>query len=789
MSVTALTNFACRQGDLAPEGVIGPSAKEGIKAHQRYQKNLLDECGEDVVLEVESTLACNCIISGRQIRLSGRVDWVNRATDQLGEIKTTLVPSEHVPESQKALQWAQLYLYGYIYHQHNLTDNADNADNADDSTIELKLVHINLTDGKNNVETRLVSTSELVSHALTALRAYIQWIVMVEHCRDRMVKSAGSLSFPFDQFRDGQRDMAAAVFRACRDAEYLMCEAPTGIGKTISALYPGIKSLAERSIDQIAYLTAKVAGRLSAMRALTQLQEQGLAINAIEIRAKQSSCFCANGQCQRDEQGRCPMTLGFYDRLPAARDELIQIGVISNDDFEHLAWNYQLCPFELTQQLLPWMHVIIADYNYVFDPLVRLAHFSVDNKQTALLVDESHNLLDRSRHMYSAELSSAQCQDMADACWQSHPLIASHLTRLISDLHKLADYSAEGERVQEGLDSLLPNQVSTIVSMLFEQLNKSNVLSSEAAVTLFRALCRFMVIADLYGDHHRSIIKSVGKGQHIDVKVHLVCLDASSALTAQYRSYRSVVLFSATMRPGVFYRDTLGLPAETKRIQLNSPFDSDSAYQAIVSWIDTRYHHRQASLPALIDLIKSTTSHKLGNYLVFFPSYAYLEQAHKLFSDRYAEIETWLQGRNQSKSEQRALLSHLQKPGHRLGFAIQGGVFGEGIDYVGDLLIGVIIVGTGLPGIDTRTELIAEHYQGMGHDGFDFAYRFPGFTRVLQTVGRLIRDEEDEGIVLLVDTRFRQSVYRQLYPPHWKLRWPEGTATLNDEIAEFWSKR
>lgn len=780
VSVTALANFACRTGDLVPDGVIGPTAAQGIRAHRRLQKELLESSSSSHALEVEASLNCECLVDNRTVRLSARIDLLDRTACQIGEIKTTLVPAAQLPESQRDLHWAQLYLYGYLFLQQKPVDARGHV------SLELKLLHVNIRAQETHTEIRTPDPCELNRFAQDALARYVRWISKVEKLNAQASLSAQEITFPFNGFRDGQHAMASAVFRASRDAGYLMCEAPTGIGKTISSLFPGIKSLGEGQVKQIIYLTAKVAGRKSAMQALRTLQDSGLYMRAIQIRAKQSSCFCSNGRCDRDERGRCPMTLGFFDRLQAARNELIEQQLIDSDCFDSVAWNHQLCPFELTQQMLPWVHVVVADYNYVFDPLVRLPHFSSQRQSALLLIDEAHNLLDRSRHMYSASLSRTQCIDEADRCREHHPLIAKKLTALSRELLSVAGQDNTDEHVIDAPGTTLVNQVSHLVGLMFEALSQPPVLSSQQSLDLFRTLCRFLAIADLYGASHRCIIKTQRNKRYKDVVISLFCLDASSWLADQYKTYRAIALFSASLRPGVFFRDTLGLPSSTQQLQLESPFDNNNTYQAVVGWIDTRFSSRQQSLSALVDLIKESTSHRAGNYLVFFPSYTYLEHTHQLFAERYGELETWVQDRNHSKTEQSRQLEHLENSGHRIGFAIQGGVFGEGIDYVGDLLIGVIVVGTGLPGFDLQSKLIARHYEDQGRDGFDFAYRFPGFTRVLQTAGRLIRGDTDNGIILLVDSRFTQQSYKELYPAHWKLDRPRNLEEINTKIKYFW---
>lgn len=763
-----------------PDAVAGPSAREGMQAHKKLQNHRKSLAGQPDWLQSEVKVSGVCKIEERCVRLGGRIDLVDTRKPILSEIKTTLVPAIQVPDSHRALQWAQLYLYGYLYGQQVQALQ-------DTDEIELELIHVNLLDLTESSETRIVTVKTLDEYAKVAIRCYVHWFAKTQHWYQRMIASTVDLPFPFEQFREGQRDMAAAIYRASRDSTHLMCEAPTGIGKTISSLYPALKLMGEGNVNQLIYLTAKVAGRHSAEKAIQKLTSSGLEATMIQIRAKEQTCFCSNGRCERDATGRCPMTLGFFDRLPQARDELLSLGVIDNNNLDEIAWDYQLCPFELVQQLLPWVHIVVADYNYVFDPLVRLPHFSTQASNTVLLIDEAHNLVDRSRSMYSARLSREQCVTAAHECRTTHALIAVELDRLSRCLVKLDGHAEETPRVSDQAPLALNRGVSAVLEQMSAAMAGTTVLGENTSA-LWKELCRYRAINELFSANHRCITQHRRNGRKREVLVTLYCLDASSALNATHRLFKASIVFSATLRPGIFYRDTLGLDTDTQYMQLASPFDSGKCFRCVVDWVDTRYRHRQESMATLVSLINKCTELKPGNYLVFLPSYAYLEQLHTLYSQTHPQRNTWAQSRNQTRQERETLFDNLDADGHRVGFAIQGGVFGEGMDYTGDRLIGTLIIGTGLPANDTQSELIAEHYRRSGHNGYDFTYRYPGFTRVLQTAGRVIRGESDKGFVLLVDPRFNQAAYRHLFPADWRLENLAGEDRLTDALTEFWAK-
>ena len=811
VSVTQLATFACRRGDLQPEALIGPTAREGMRAHKAVQKKRKQIAGHPDHLVAESSVNCQYRIDSYEFSLGGRIDLLDTRALVLSEIKSTYVPAEQVPESQQCLHWAQLYLYGFAYLEQlkteQLTLQTVGQSLPDPVTeLSLEIIYVNLRAGTESSEIKQVAGSELIIYGATALQQYAQWLSLVDECHERMLASARNLEFPFDVFRPGQREMAAQVYRASRDAKRFMCEAPTGIGKTISSLYPAIRSMGEGTVSQLIYLTAKVAGRHSAEQAVQKLSAAGLQITMLQIRAKQSTCFCTNGRCERDATDRCPMTLGFFDRLPAAREELLGLGVIDNEKLDDIAWQHQLCPFELIQQLLPWVQLVVADYNYVFDPLVRLAFFSSSNKSTSrkpsssqssmshpsskkngvLLIDEAHNLVDRARSMYSARLDRVQVMRAATECRQGHAMVARELDKLSARLLKMMADRTSGYHVSREASDPLARCVAAVLAEMTVT-TASPMGLSDTLRELWLALCRYAVIHDIFSDSHRLIIESAKQGIKRQIVVSLYCVDPSRALSNSYGMFRSTVLFSATLHPVSFYRDTLGLDENMDYLTLPSPFPAQNCLRCVVDWIDTRYRQRHQSVQQLVSLIHATTSDKPGNYLVFFPSYAYLEQVHTLFCAAYPEHSTWAQSRGQTKNDQQHLLSQLDKAGHRVGFAIQGGVFGEGIDYKGDRLIGALVIGTGLPAVDWQSELMVEHYREQGHNGYEFAYRNPGFTRVLQTAGRVIRSESDRGFVMLVDARFGQAAYRALYPHDWKVQYPQGTPELMDLLHQFWN--
>ena len=802
VSVTALADFSCRVGDLELAGTVGPTARQGMKAHQRIQSLRLSES--------EVRLSTKITIQDVIVTLSGRVDLLetdqhnqedlqnvgqeiqqsqgsalhgpgHKSRHRLSEIKTTLVPSHRLSQSKLALQWAQIKLYGFCYCRQLL--ESDVAVPSDG--IELELIHADIRRDSEDSSVQNLTLDVLEAFALDALTRYVVWRKLLWSWEEDIKSSAAAMVFPHDQYRAGQRDMAAAAFRATRDGKTLLCEAPTGTGKTLSSLFPAIKALGEGYVKHVVYLTAKSSGRQSAMFAVRALEQAGLKITSIIIRSKSPTCFCTNGRCERDDSNVCPMTIGFFDRLPAAREEAINCGVVDGDQLDEIAWQHQVCPFELALQLLPWVSISIADYNYVFDPLVRIGRFSESRRDTALLIDEAHNLVDRARDMHSGHLNRLELLDGQQLVSSSHPLLAKKIKSLCNSLKIVNKSNHALTSVDEEVPKNLVTQSSAVVEAYVEALDQGPVLP-ESLFEIFKMTCRFIAISDLYNAQHKTVTQVEKVGRQTQVVVNLKCLDAASYLKPQYKLFRSTLVFSATLRPAPFYRDALGLDDEAQQLVLGSPFSVDQVSHCVVNYINTRYRHRSASIPDLVNLLHTLVNSKPGNYMVFFPSYAYLEEVYAEFVKKHPGIDTWHQPRNADIEERMRLLGELEVSGTRLGFAILGGVFGEGIDYVGDRLIGVVLVGVGLPGLGVEQDLIAECYKEQGLDGFDYAYRYPGFTKVLQTAGRVIRTESDRGVIILVDDRFSQAFYRGLYPDHWLVETASCPDDVELKLKRFW---
>ena len=570
-----------------------------------------------------------------------------------------------------------------------------------------------------------------------------------------------------------------SAYRVIANGGRLFLAAPTGIGKTMSVLFPAVKALGEGKLERIFYLTARTVGRAIAEKALVDLRQTGLKLRAVTLTAKEKVCVRAGHPC---DPLTCPLALGYYDRVKPAMREVLEREEITRAVLEEVGQKHQVCPFELSLDVSVWADAIICDYNYVFDPQVYLRrHFAEDGGAYGFLVDEAHNLVDRAREMFSADLDGREILDIKRAVKQAAPRCSKALTQLHTAMRKLGSATKPHEDSFEASDpaselNLFPVKTAPIRSeedgvnaspefpdSLIEPLETAldaaeNWLVKnqpaefrEALLALYFRLNSFRRTAELYDEHFVTIIESDPA-----IKVRLFCLDPSLLLRKALARGKAAIFFSATLTPMDYYRTLLGGALEDPVLQLSSPFPSQNLAVLIQDRIQTHFKGRAESLGAVVEAIGTLVQGRRGNYLVYFPSYQYLNDTLQEFQIRFPPISVLVQRPGMNESERDAFLAAFSvEHGETLvGFAVLGGIFGEGIDLVGERLIGAVIVGVGLPQLCVERNLIRDYFQQQNAAGFDYAYTFPGMNRVLQAIGRVIRSETDHGVALLIDARF-----------------------------------
>jgi Rad3-related DNA helicase len=758
LGIRELVEFCCRGGDLGHDGGPGIRAIEGLRTHQKIQHRYRKQA------DAEVALATTWRIDDIEVELGGRIDllFADETPPRIEEIKT--VQAQAVDDEQD-LHWAQLKCYGACYARLHELDE-----------IHLSLNRVILSTGRERRRGELFGRPVLEDFVEETLRRYLRWHRRVEAKREEIRERARALDFPFAGFRPQQRYFAAEVYRAAGNAGRLMVEAPTGSGKTVSTLFPALKAIGEGRSEQVVYLSAKVSGQRQAVAALERMPT-GAAWLVIQARAR--SCPCVTDPLEVDDDGRCRRCSGFFDRLPAAREALFESGRMDVDDVRRCADEHGLCPFELSLQMLPWVEIVICDFNYVFDPLVQLGYFRADARRKLLLIDELHNLVDRARGMYSARLSRAQIRQA---------LAAANSQRVESALHSMQqalDRELRAQAEDYAIADMPPAGLLRACQRFGERIGDEIFANKRIAGEILdfaREVFRFQVIAQLFGDHHRLLGSKSLPGR----EAKLLCLNAFEYLRDCFPLFEAICGFSATLSPPAYFRQALGLGEDCKSLSLEPAFAADRLGVLIGTHIDTRYRERERHIDAICESIAVVYRSRPGNYLVFFPAYYFMQQVYERFSSSHPQIETCLQRREFDQSAQEDFLAAFFEGQNRLGFAIMGGRFAEGIDYRGDALIGAILVGVGLPQASREQQLIRDDFESLRLDGFDYAFRFPGLIRVKQSAGRVIRDENDRGVVVLLDRRFAEPGYANHLPSHWRLEYCKDPETLKQSLSAFW---
>ncbi|MDJ0776752.1 MAG: ATP-dependent DNA helicase [Gammaproteobacteria bacterium] len=759
LGVRELVEFCCRSGDLGYDNGPSVSALDGLRAHQEVQQRYADSAS------AEYAIAQRIQIDDSVINLGGRIDLVfaDDLPPRIEEIKT--VYAHRAEDSPDSVHWAQLKCYGACY-----------ALARDLDEVVLSLNRVALFSRQERRQRQPWRRDDLVEFLRQTLRSYLRWYRLLEARRARRRELAQALEFPFADYRHQQRRFAAEVYRAIRAGRQLTVEAPTGAGKTVSTLFPAVKAIGEDLCDQIVYLSAKVSGQQQAVDTIELLHGE---LSYAVIQAKARACPCNENPAETDADGRCLRCLGFFDRLPAAREQLLQQGQLDVARVQATAARHQLCPFELTLQMLPWVDVIVCDFNYVFDPLVQLGYFREDSRRKVLLIDELHNLVDRARGMYSATLSRRQVRAAEDA----HNSI--RINRALAAMQRTLDRELRAQADDENVADDAPAAMLQACQVFAEKLG-AEIFDDKriAAATLefSKAVFRFQHIGQLFGPHHRALSYRPAAIR----EVRLLCLNALDYLRACYPLFSAVCGFSATLSPPDYFQRALGLDDEAVVLQLEPPFPPRNLAVRIADYVDLRYRERERYIDTLCASIAATFHARPGNYLVFFSSYHFMQQVHEAFVLARPEIDTRLQQRDADETAQREFLEGFFDGERQLGFAIMGGRFAEGIDYRGDALIGAMIVGVGLPQAGLEQQLIQQDFDSLSLDGFDYAFRYPGLIRVLQSAGRVIRSERDRGVVVLFDRRFRQSGYARHLPAHWQIECCNAPESLEESLASFW---
>lgn len=730
--------------------------------------------------------------------VSGHADGIEEQDGLCTVESWKCVHSYHWHQPPLPIHLAQLRVHAYFWCvQHSL------------SHVRLRLVRVRADDGKIKEDTEYISATTLGSYYESLLSSVSSWATLCVRHAAVDLPALAAQKFPYSSMREGQERMIRAAFRAIKQGKRLFVQAPTGIGKTMSTLYPAVRALGNGWCDRIFYLTAKASTRKEAFDAARRLVACGAPLRAVVLTAREQICpmmaaFQASGSrlsshCNSID---CPLAESYYRRAPDAVYELLTGGRGYNRlRLTEVAAKHQVCPYELSLDVAEHCDVIIGDYNYVFDPMVYLRRFFSPSApitgRSVFLIDEAHNLADRARDMYSAELHSKPLEALRDLLDQRDARTVDALDGVIQMMRGLRSHCRDHlTRDDEGNDcgfylsrtplTALNDAVSNLCDTLERWLQRhreDDIAPHFAAqVDEIRAYLRILAY---YDTHYLSYVLLQGG----DVTVRLFCLDPSSLLDSLLSRSSAAILFSATLTPLSYFMDLLGGRDGAASLSLSSPYDRENLGLFAVESISTRYEHRAQSVGEIARCIAAMVSGRRGNYMVYFPSYQYMDAVLRAFRAKYPKVTVIVQKRGMYAKERDEFLDAFRADRGvlRVGFCVLGGSFSEGVDLPGDRLIGSMIVGVGLQGLSNEGNILQEYYQNRCEMGYEYAYLYPGMNRVLQAAGRVIRREDDAGVVVLVDDRYATPAYTSLFPPHWQQLQYAGNANhLAELVQEFW---
>lgn len=748
VAVRELCEFAAKSGDLDHRFTPSPSAQQGIAGHKIVAARRTSGRRNEVV------------VSGRykELLVRGRADGFDPDQALLEEVKTYRGDLERMPANHRALHWAQAKVYGALLC-------------AELGLSELKvcLVYFEISSQQETAFVEHCSVAELQGFFELLCESFLAWGVQEIAHRRRRNEALAALRFPHDSYRPGQRKLAENVFRAARLGRCLMAQAPTGIGKTVATIFPLLKACATEGLDKIFFLSAKGSGQRLASDAIDTLLgvNAGLSLRVLELVSREKSCEHPDKACHGES---CPLASGFYDRLPAARAEaIVGSAYLGRETVRGIARQHRVCPYYLTQELVRWTDVVIADYNYVFDGSAALHVLTLANEwKVALLVDEAHNLVERARSMYSAELSQSELRLVRRAAPRT---LNRPLGRLAGAWASIAKTQSTSYVVIDAIPEHFVSCLSEVVAAINNLLAETPADVDPQLLRFYFDAVHFQRLVESYGAHSMfdsTLVRNPGSRQ---AAVSTLCVRnvvPATFLRPRYAAAAATVMFSATLTPRHFYADMLGLPADTAWLEVEAPFKPSQLAVRVVTSVSTRFADRIASVQPIARLIASQYEHRPGNYLAFFSSFDYLERAAEAFASMYPLVPQWVQGRRQLESERAGFLDRFKTDGRGIGFAVLGGSFGEGIDLPGTKLIGAFIATLGLPQVNPVNDAIKTRLETAFGTGYDYAYLYPGLRKVVQAAGRVIRTEEDIGVVYLIDDRFDRPQIRALLPSWWQ---------------------
>lgn len=751
-SVRGIIEYVFKNGSLDDRFVSRGRALEGTLAHSKMQKDnalLYEQYEKEVKLQYEFEK------DNLALLVEGRADGIIIENNNviIEEIKSTYKELIYIEEDYNALHWAQVKFYGYIYCCNNKID-----------TITIRLSYFNLNSNEVRSFDKVFKLEELEKFVYTIIDNYLEVISLKEELKLSRNESIKLLEFPFEKYRKGQRELAVNCYNTIRNQGIIFAQAPTGIGKTISTIFPAIKSIGAEMAEKVIYLTAKTITRTVAEDAYIKLFERGLNFKVVTITAKEKMCLNNEVKCNPDD---CIYAKDYFTKINTVIKNIIkEDNIFFKNKIIEYAKEYEVCPFELSLDLSDWCDGIICDYNYAFDPRVRLRRIFEDkNEENILLIDEAHNLVNRAREMYSCKLDKDKIMPVIKA-----------LKGKVPNLHKISNLiNKEFIEIRRELEevncSILYKNIKYIelikllrvfISEAEGYLVRNKGISGYDDVLEFYYDARsFISLNELYSDEYTTILRR----EKNNLEIKIFCIDPSKNLRKILTTSKSSIIFSATLSPIKYYVDLIGGDDESFRVRFGSPFNEENLLTYTYT-LDMRYVNREKNIDILCKVINKFIEDRVGNYIAFMPSFQYLEKIYDKYVELYGEKNVISQKENMNEEDKEEFLNNFKKKDNILGFAVVGGMFSEGIDLPGNMLIGAIIVGVGFPMVSIENNIIAEYFN---KSGFDYAYTYPGINKILQSAGRVIRTENDKGRILFIDSRYKSPKYKMMLPKEWKM--------------------
>ena len=776
ISVRALVEFVLRSGDIDNRR-SGAAQKDAMAAGTRIHKKIQKRMGGNYRAEVPLKYAALDEEEDIELLVEGRADGIFEEDGivTIDEIKGVYMDLERLTEPV-AVHMAQAMCYGYFY----CCDR-----NLDGVRIQLTYCNLETEEIRRFHEDR--SKEELEAWFRSVIHEYFKWARYLCHHELQRNQSISGLEFPFP-YREGQRDLAVAVYKTISRKKRLFIQAPTGIGKTLSTIFPAVQAMGAGKASKVFYLTAKTITRTVAEEAFRILRSRGLVFTAVTITAKEKLCPMEKTECNPEA---CPYAKGHLDRVNEAVFDILHLEQeMDRETVLRYAEKYRVCPFEFCLDISSWTDGIICDYNYVFDPNVRLKRYFADGASGdyLFLVDEAHNLVSRAREMYSASVYKEDFLEVKRIIKGKSPRLERQLDRCNKLLLSMKRECGDWQLLEDvtGLAAGIMTAFSYMETFMEEF---PEFPERETVLDFYFCLRDFLNIYEELDGHYQIYEENREDGSFL---VRLFCVDPSRLLSRCMDQGASTILFSATLLPVRYYKTLLSGNQEDYAVYVNSPFPEENRLLMVAEDVSSRYTRRSPSeYRKVADYIRIVTQSRPGNYMVFFPSYQYMGEIEEILEEEPLEADLLVQGQGMGEAEKTEFLEEFEKErSHSLAaFCVMGGVFSEGIDLKEERLIGVIVVGTGLPMVCAEQEVLKGYFDETEEKGFDFSYQYPGMNKVLQAAGRVIRTPEDRGVILLLDDRFLRRDHLELFPREWERFQVVNRGNAARCLEDFWNGR